>query len=90
MNKKLIILGVIIGFICTVIGASLYLFLLTSFNLFSDIEIIKSEHILGKVIALGCVLNLVVFLIFIKLNNESIARGIVLSTLLTAIVTIFI
>ena len=41
MNKKLIILGVIIGFICTVIGASLYLFLLTSFNLFSDIEIIK-------------------------------------------------
>lgn len=90
MNKKLIILGIGIGLICSVAGASLYLFLFTEFNLFSDFEIITSEKILGKIIALGSVLNLIVFLALIKYNKELIARGVVLSTLFTAIITLFI
>ena len=90
MNKKLIVFGIGIGFLCTIIGASFYLFLFTKFNLFSDFDVLKSERILGKVIALGSVLNLIVFLVLLKLNKELIARGIVISTLLTAIITIFV
>ena len=90
MDKKLVAFGCIIGFICTTVGASLYLFLFTSYNFFSDFAILKSEHILGKVIALGSVVNLIVFLILLKLNKEFIARGLVLSTLLIAVATIFV
>lgn len=90
MNKKAIALGMLIGILCTILGTSLYLFLFTSYNLFYDITMINAEHILGKIIALGSTLNLIFFLIFLKLNKELVARGIVLSTLLVAIVTIFI
>ena len=90
MDKKLIVLGILIGFICTLIGASVYLAIFTKFSLFANFDVLIAEHILGKVVALGSVLNLLVFLIFIKLNKELIARGIVLATLLIAIATIFV
>ena len=90
MDKKLIVLGILIGFICTIIGASVYLAIFTKFSLFSDFDVLIAEHILGKVVALGSVLNLIVFLIFIKLNKELVARGVVLATLLIAIATIFV
>ena len=90
MDKKLIVLGILIGFICTLIGASVYLAIFTEFNLFANFNVLIAEHILGKVIALGSVLNLIVFLVLIKLNKELIARGIVLATLLIAIATIFV
>ena len=90
MDKKFVAFGCIMGFICTTAGASMYLFLFTDYNFFADFAILKSEHILGKVIALGSTINLLVFLILIKLNREYIARGLVLSTLLIAVATIFV
>ena len=89
MNKKELLLGVIIGISCTIIGASLYLFSFTDYNLFKDFKIIKAERFLGKIIALGSVVNLAVFLLMLKLNKDIIARGIVLATFLIAIITIF-
>lgn len=90
MDKKLLFLGVLLGFFCTLVGASTYLFVFTDFNLFIDFQFIVAEHLLGKIIALGSVLNLAVFLMLLKLNKDIIARGLVLATLLTAIATIII
>lgn len=90
MDKKLLIFGVFLGFVCTTLGAFTYLVVFTKFNLFSDFQIVRSEHILGKILALGSVLNLVVFLALLKFDNEAIARGMVFAALITAIATVFI
>ena len=90
MDKKLLVFGVFLGFVCTALGAFTYLILFTKFNLFSDFQIIRSEQILGKILALGSVLNLVFFLALLKFDKEFMARGMVLAAILTAIATVFI
>jgi hypothetical protein len=50
----------------------------------------KSQGYLGKVITLGAILNLVAFFVLLKINRELMARGVVLATLLLALITMFL
>ena len=45
---------------------------------------------LGKIISLGSVLNIIVFFLLLKFNKELIARGVILGTILLAIITLLI
>jgi hypothetical protein len=90
MNKKDIFIGFIIGIFIALLGSYLFIKFFTNFDISSGIQIIKQYGYLGKVIALGTTLDLVVFTIFLKINKELMARGVILAVIVLAISTLFI
>lgn len=92
MNKKELFIGFIIGIIATTIGVFLMAMLLTKFkfNLSDVLQQIKEEGIFGKVITLSALLNFGLFFLFLHFKKELMARGIVLATIILAIITMFI
>ncbi len=90
MDKKDLFIGFGIGIIAAIIGMFLFLISFTEFSSMNDLKIIKQEGILGKVMALGGVLNMAVFFGLLQLRKELMARGVVLATIVLAIVTIFV
>lgn len=90
MNYKVqIIIGFIIGLVMAYIGAYLYVTLFTEYDFNEGLTIIKSQNNLGKLISLGAIPNLILFFVFLKLKREMFARGVVLATILLALITAF-
>ena len=90
-NKKEVLLGVIYGFVSSLIGLILAILILSENN--SIIESLKNsyyENFLGKLISLGAILNVVVFFVFIKKNQDQRAKGILLMTIFLAILTLIL
>ncbi len=90
MKKTDLIIGLLIGLLTAMLGSFLYLIIFTNFNLINDLQIIKQQGILGKVITLGTILNIVVFFILLQKKKEMMARGIVLSIIVLTLFTLFI
>ena len=90
MNKKDILIGFIIGIFTALLGSYLFITFFTTFDLSSGIETIKHYGYLGKIITLGTLLDLAVFLILLKRDKELMARGVVLAVIVLAISTFFI
>lgn len=90
MKKTDLLIGLIIGIITAFIGSYLFLKTQTEYDLIEDFLIIKNEGILGKVMALGAVLNIIIFFILLKKNKELMARGVVMATIILALITMFL
>ena len=82
-------IGFAVGIIANTVGVLLYILL------FSDLGIIETftaaveaEHV-GSLLALGAVLNLVAFFGFLKIRRDERARGVLLATILTALVILY-
>ncbi|MFH6960162.1 hypothetical protein ACHRV1_22410 [Flavobacterium aquidurense] len=90
MNKKEILIGFIIGIFTALLGSYLFVAFFTKFDISSGIHTIKQQGYLGKVITIGTVLDLAVFGILLKRNEELMARGVVLAVIVLAISTLFI
>ena len=90
MKKTDLLIGFLIGITTALFGTYLFVTLFTKFNLFSDYQLIKQEGILGKVITLGAIFNILTFFILLKFKKELMARGVVLATLILAILTVFL
>lgn len=89
MYKTAILLGFIIGLLTSALGIFIFIYFFTNFDFITGIQSIKSEGKLGKLITLGSILDLVVFAILLKMNNEMMARGVVLAVITLAISTLF-
>ncbi len=89
MKKIDLLYGLIIGLVAAGIGVYLFIVLFTEYEFSTGLSILNSHGQLGKLIALGAILNLVVFFFLLKINKELMARGVVLATLLLTVVTIF-
>ena len=90
-NKKEVLLGVIYGVISSFIGLIIAILILSENS--SIIESLKNsyyENFLGKLISLGAILNVIVFFVFIKKNQDQRAKGILLSTIFLAILTLIL
>ena len=90
MNKTDLFLGILIGFATTLLGSYIFITFFTEFNFMAGIQIIKSQGNLGKIITLGAILTLATFGILLKMNKETMARGVVLAVIIMAILTVFI
>ncbi len=86
MIKKKIFVGFLTGTIATAAGMFLYISLFSEMNVESTVkDAIKNDY-LGKIIALGAALNFLPFFVFLKKDQIYQARGVLLATLLTAII----
>ena len=95
MIKKNVFIGFIVGLLANLLGLFLAATLLgkLSDNNDSFIEVYKAaqtEGFLGKLLSLGAIVNLIVFFVFLKKKQDYKARGVLLATLIVAIITFLI
>lgn len=90
MNKTDILIGFIIGIFTSLLGSYLFITFFTTFDISTGIQTIRQHGYLGKIITLGTILDLAVFLILLKRNKELMARGVVFAVIVLAISTLFI
>ncbi len=84
--KKEVFIGFLIGIIANLAGSYLYIFFFSDYSLEDTLQMAIEQDIFGSLIALGAVLNLVVFFIFLKKKQFYRARGVVLATVVAAII----
>ena len=89
-KTKDLILGFLIGIITTTIGSFLFIKLVLQNDFIHGFQYVKNQGYLGKIITLGAVLNIIVFFVLLKYNKEIVARGVVLATIVLALVTMFV
>ncbi|MDR2223408.1 MAG: hypothetical protein LBE34_11825 [Flavobacteriaceae bacterium] len=87
---KEIIIGFLLGLIATIIGSELYLRIFTNYDLFIDFDFIHKAGLIGKVTAIGSLLNLLLLTFFINRTEDYKARGCVLAVILLTIITFFL
>lgn len=91
MIKKNIFVGFLTGLTCNGIGLLLAIFFLGNGNSISTvIQQSLEEGFFTKLVSVGAVLNLVAFFIFIKRNQDYRARGVLLATIVVAVLTFLI
>jgi len=89
MDKKDLIIGFAVGIVACVLGVFLFITFFTDFDFIAGIQAMKSDDKLGKLITLGAILDLIAFGVLLKMNEEMMARGVVLALICIAISTIF-
>jgi len=84
--KKEVFIGLIIGLIANLAGSYLYIYFFSDYSLEETIKNALIQDVFGNIIALGAILNLFVFFIFLKKNQFYRARGVVLATVVAALI----
>jgi H+/gluconate symporter-like permease len=84
--RKEILIGFIVAIIATIFGFYLYVNLFSKYDFYETMEIIREGDLLGKVLALAAIPNLFVFFIFLKKKQDYRARGVLMATIVIAIV----
>lgn len=88
-RRKEIIIGFIVGIIANTIGTLLYVMLFSDYPIAETIEAAVEQGHIGSILALGAILNLVAFFGFLKLKRDARAKGVLIATLLTAMIILF-
>ena len=83
---KEIAIGFGIGVIANLIGSYLYIFFFSEYDFETTLEVAIEQDVLGNIIALGALLNLAAFFLLLKKNRVYRARGVVMATVLAALV----
>lgn len=86
MIKKHVLTGFLIGILATAVGIFLYITLFSKLGIKSTLIDAAKNDYLGKIIALGAALNFLPFFVFIKKNHIYKARGVLLATVLVAVI----
>jgi hypothetical protein len=86
--KKEILYGFLIGVFANITGIVLYTYFFIEYELDAAIRIAIENGSIGNIIALGAILNLFAFFILIKKGQLHRARGVVMATILAALVVL--
>jgi|TARA_R110000787_G_scaffold263775_1_gene369626 hypothetical protein len=85
--KKEISIGFIISILATASGIFLYLQYFSKFGFEETIQMIKQGDLYAQVLSLAALPNLFVFFVFIKKKQDYRARGVLMASILIALVT---
>ena len=83
--KKELLIGFVVGIIANLAGSYLYIYFFSKYSLETTIKVAAEEDLLGNIIALGAILNLLAFFVFLKKGQLYRARGVVLATVVAAL-----
>ncbi len=87
--KKEIIIGFVVGIIANTIGTLIYILLFSDFGISETFKAAVQQGHVGSLLALGAILNLVAFFGFLKLRRDQRAKGVLIATILTALVILY-
>jgi uncharacterized BrkB/YihY/UPF0761 family membrane protein len=85
-NKKEIVIGFIVGIIANTFGTLLYIIIFSDLGVVDTFNAAVSQGHIGSLLALGAILNLVAFFGFLRIKRDQRARGVMLATLVTALI----
>lgn len=88
MSKIKIFYGFLIGIISTLIGTAIFIKLFTDYSFIDGLNASSLNGTIGKIITLGAILNIIIFFVLLKFKEELMARGVVLATIVMAIMTL--
>ena len=95
MNKTQILKGFVTGILANSLGLFIVGFAMSKSSGRNDgimqvLEAAHSQNFLGKLISLGAILNLLCFFYFIKKKKDAGASGVLVATIIIAIITFII
>lgn len=85
-NRKEILIGFVVGLIANSFGTLLYILLFSDLGVVETFNAAVAQGHIGSLLALGAILNLVAFFGFLKIKRDQRAKGVMLATLVTALV----
>lgn len=88
-NQKEILIGLAVGLIANTVGTLLYILLFSKFGIADTYRAAVEQGHVGSLLALGAILNLVAFFGFLRLRRDNRARGVMIATVLTALVILY-
>ncbi|CAM1360719.1 conserved membrane hypothetical protein [Tenacibaculum sediminilitoris] len=87
--RKEIFIGILISLFATTCGFFLYLEYMSDLSFSETISKVRQGGVLGSVIALAAIPNLFVFWVFLKKKQDYRARGVLITTIVVALLTVF-
>lgn len=90
MRKKHILIGFLAGLLSNLAGLYLYVFFFTNYEIEDALRISYEDGFIGKLIALGAILNFLPFFVFIKKKEDHKAQGVLMATILSAFTILII
>ena len=88
--KREILIGFAIAIFATFCGFFVYVEYVSELGFDQTIIILRDWNLLGKMLALGAIPNLFVFMVFIKKKQDYRARGVLIATIFIAIITVML
>lgn len=85
MSKQNIFIGFLTGIAANIGGVILYITLLSQADIDATLQDAVARGYLGKIVALGAILNFLPFFVFLKKKQNHHARGVLLATLSVAV-----
>ncbi|MEZ4810608.1 MAG: hypothetical protein R2819_09630 [Allomuricauda sp.] len=85
-TKKEILIGFAVGIIANTFGTLLYILMFSDLGIVETFKAAVEQGHLGSLLALGAILNLVAFFGFLRIKRDHRARGVMIATLLTALI----
>lgn len=88
-TNKEVIVGLLVGLIANTIGSLLYILLFSKAGIVDTYKAAVTQGYIGSILALGAILNLIAFFIFLKINRDYRARGVMIATIITALLILY-
>lgn len=87
--QKETLIGFLVGLIANTFGTLIYIVLFSDMGIVETYQAaVEQEHV-GSLLALGAILNLIAFFAFLRLKRDYRARGVMIATILTALVILY-
>jgi hypothetical protein len=86
--RKEVLIGILISIIATSCGLFIYLEFISDDTVTETFKKVREGGVLGPVLALAAIPNLFVFSVFLKKNQDYRARGVLITTVGIALITL--
>ncbi|MEZ4792744.1 MAG: hypothetical protein R2783_04555 [Gelidibacter sp.] len=91
MIKKEVFIGFAVGLIANAIGLVIAIFIFGSGeSIETTIDHSIAQGFFTKLVSMGAIMNLIAFFLFLKMKRDYRARGVILATVLVAILTFLV
>lgn len=87
--KKEIIIGLLVGIIANTIGTVLYILIFSDMGIQETFQAAIQQGHVGSLLALGAILNLIAFFLFLRIRRDNRAKGVLIATILTALAILY-
>ena len=86
--KKDILIGILISLFATAGGCFLYIEYFSKFSFSETLQMIQDGNLYGKILSIAAIPNLFVFFVFIKKKQDNRAKGVLITTIVIALITL--
>lgn len=84
------LIGLAVGLVANAVGIVLYILIFSKFGLSTTLADAYEKNYIGKLIALGGILDLIAFFFFIRRDENERARGVLMATFILAFITLLL